>query len=266
MGEVKHIVFSDASKGVLGFYLRTNDTSFDGKILGIREDYSMGPIHNIGTKEGMKKRIDWLNNMLDKVALKEYFDTIDQDLYAVYSEIVNIKEDAKVIIWHAKNTSDQIGLRFVMKHLKSKDIHEVNVSENRIEGENGNTFMPASLGQCHPKCIEILSTQMKQVSDDRREKLSSEWDKLKDSTDLLHVLIDDKIIGVKETYFDHELLNNCTKAYKNAAQIVGETMGTLGHYIGDTYLDYRLRVMIDDEVVAYQGNLEMLREFEIRAN
>ena len=80
---------------------------------------------------------------------------------------------------------------------------------------------------------------MKKVSDARRDVLASEWDELKESTDLLHVLIDDKIIGVKESYFDNEILNNCTKAYKNAAQIVGETMGSLGHYIGDTYLDYR---------------------------
>ncbi len=266
MGEVKHIVFSDASKGVLGFYLRTNDTTFDGKILGIREDYSIGPIYKIGTKEGMKKRIDWLTEMLDKVALKEYFDSIDEDLYAVYDEIINIKEDTKVIVWHAQNTSDQIGLRFVMKHLKSKDVHEVNVSKERIEEENGNTFMPSSLGQCQPKSVAIFANQLEKVSDERRETLSKEWDKLKLSQDLLHVLVDDKIIGVKESYFDHDLLNNCTKSYKKAAQIVGETMGELGHYIGDTYLDYRLRVLIDEEKIAYQGNLEMLREFEIRAN
>ena len=264
MGEVRHIVFSDASKGVLGFYLRTKDSDLKGEILGIREDYSIGPIHKIGTNAGMNTRISWLKDMLDKVSIREYFEEIDKDLYKTYDEITDIKEDSKVVIWHANNTSDQIGLRFVLKHLNTKNVHEVNVSETKIKNENNEDMYPISLGQCHPTCVGKIIKNVKPIDKVMQEQLSNEWDELKTTTDSLRILENDIIIGVEEKYFDKDILLNCDTEFINAAEVVGSTMGSIDHLVGDSFLDYRVRNLIDEDKLEYRGKLDMLRHYDVR--
>ncbi len=45
---------------------------------------------------------------------------------------------------------------------------------------------------------------------------------------------------------------------------MGMAMERLSQLVGDTYLDYRVRKLIDNGKLEYSGQIMMLRDFEIR--
>lgn len=71
-------------------------------------------------------------------------------------------------------------------------------------------------------------------------------------------------MGVDESYYDNEILENCTFNFKMAARVIGATMGKSAQVVGDTYIDHRVRKLIENGRIEYRGRLKTMRDFEIR--
>ena len=41
-------------------------------------------------------------------------------------------------------------------------------------------------------------------------------------------------------------------------------MGSIDHLVGDSFLDYRVRNLIDEDKLEYRGKLDMLRHYDVR--
>nr|WP_276575915.1 DUF3658 domain-containing protein [Oceanirhabdus seepicola] len=105
---------------------------------------------------------------------------------------------------------------------------------------------------------------MKKLEKEKCNRLINDWEVLRISKENLRILKENKIIGVDESYYDYDILSNCTFNFKKAARVIGMTMGKSHQLVGDTYIDYRVRKLIESGKVEYRGRLETMRDFEIR--
>ncbi|QZY54952.1 DUF1835 domain-containing protein [Crassaminicella profunda] len=263
MDKFIHIVFGDSAAGTLRYFFKNNETEYKGEIINFREDYSIGPIYEMDTEIGLKKRIRWFEKMFKQVCIEDYFEDIEKEFIDTYESIKNIDQDAKIIIWHGENTSDQVGIRYLATALKNKELYEVNISDSYIKDYNDNLYKMRAFGECSPEEINHLILTMKKLEKEKWNDFISDWEHLRKSKENLRIL-KDEIIGVDESYYDQEILSNCTFNFKKAARIIGATMGKSDQLVGDTFIDYRVRKLIESGKIEYQGKLETMRDFEIR--
>jgi len=50
------------------------------------------------------------------------------------------------------------------------------------------------------------------------------------------------------------------------ARLVGEVYGHISQYIGDSFLEYRVRRLIEKGIFEYEGSLEAMRYYSIKFN
>lgn len=264
MSKFVHIVFGDSAAGTLKYYFGNNENEFKGEIINFREDHSIGPIYEIDTEIGLRKRIEWFEKMLKEVSAYDYFENIDKEFIETYKNIKNIEPDSKIIIWYGENTADQVGLRYLSALLIDRELYEVNISQSYVGDYNGNRYRPRAFGECSPEEIDDLILTMKKIHQEKCNCLMNNWEALRASKDNLRILNDDEIIGVDEGYYDLDILSNCTFNFKKAARVIGMTMGKSQQLVGDTYIDYRVRKLIASGKIEYRGKLETMRDFEVR--
>lgn len=259
-----HIVFGDSAAGLLKYFLHCIQKDFKSQIIRIRDDYSIGPIHEIDTEIGLGKRIKWLKKMLKEVSAEDYYIDIEKEQIDIYESIKNLKSDSKIVIWYGENIGDQVGVRYLMSLLGDREIYAVNVSESYIGDYSDNRYKPRALGECAPEDINKIISAMYKLDKEICECLINDWKILRNSKENVRILLDNKIISVDESYYDKEILSNCTFNFKKAARVIGMTMGRAQQLVGDTYIYYRVRKLIERGKVEYRGKLGSMRDFEIR--
>lgn len=265
MSKFVHIVFGDSAAGTLKYYFHNNNKNeFEGKILNLREDYSIGPIYEIDTEIELRKRIEWFKKILQEVWSYEYYEQFEAEFINTYESVKNIEADSKIVIWYGENTGDEVGIRYLSSLLEDRELYEVNVSESNVEGYGGNSYKPRAFGECAPEEIGHLILTMKKIEMEKCKELSNDWEVLRKSKENLRILEENKIIGVDENYYDDEILSNCSFNFKKAPRIIGATMGKAQQLVSDSYIDYRVRRLIESGSVEYRGKLETMRDFEIR--
>ncbi|CAH2215427.1 DUF1835 domain-containing protein [Tepidibacter aestuarii] len=266
MSKFVHIVFGDSAEGTLKYFFENNENKFNGEVINFREDYSIGPIYEIDTEKGLRKRIEWVEKILKKVCEDDYFEDIKKEFINTYKTIKNIDKDSKIVIWYGENIDNQVGLRHLNALLRNKELYEINVSESYIEDYNYSKYRPRALGECAPEQIGHLISTVKKLEKEKCNCLIDDWNVLRKSKENLRILKDNKIIGVDESYYDKDILSNCTFNFKKAARVIGATMGKSDQLVGDAYIDYRVRILIESGKVEYRGKLETMRDFEVRVS
>lgn len=264
MSKFVHIVFGDSAAGTLNYFFQNNKNEFKGEIINFREDASIGPIYKIDTEDGLKKRIEWFKEILKEIYVNNYFKDTEKDFTDMYKNIKNIEQGSKIVIWHGENSIDQVGFRCLNFILRDKELYEVNVSESYIRDYNNNRYNPRALAEYAPEEIYNVILTIKKLEKEKCNKLINDWEVLRTSKEKLRILKNNEIIEVAENYYDNDILSHCTSNFNNAAKVVGITMGNSHHLVGDTYLDYRVRKLIQNRKLEYKGNFKNLRDFEIR--
>lgn len=67
MKEFVHIVFGDSAAGTLRYFFKKNQNEYEGDVINFREEYSVGPLYEIDTEAGHRKRIKWVEKLLNEV-------------------------------------------------------------------------------------------------------------------------------------------------------------------------------------------------------
>jgi len=259
-----HIVFGDSSNGILKYYFENKQSKYNDEIIAFREDLSIGSLHEIDTEEGLGKRFTWLREIHKAVFAYEYSESYEKACMNSYEMLKNIGEDNPVIIWHGENTADQVGVRYLCASLRNRELYEVNVSESYMESYDGRRYRPRAFGECRPEEVDQLILTIKKMEEKRCHDLRIEWEVLRTSRENLRILYNDKIIGVDEDFYDQEIIANCTFNFKMAARVIGKTMGESNQFVGDTYIDWRVRKLVESGKIEYRGKCETMRDYEIR--
>lgn len=264
MSKFIHIVFGDSAAGILKCFFSENENKYKGEVICFREDYSIGPLYDIETEVGLENRIKWIEKIIKQLYLDDYFVDIETLYKTTYEGIKNIDSDLKIVIWYGESASELVGLSYLVSVLKNKSIYKINVSRFEMNDYSGNKYKPRSLGECNLNQLESLILTMEEIESEELNKISKCWENLKISKENLRILEGNTIVGVDEDYYDNDILSNCSFNYKKTARVIGDTMGKSKQFIGDTYINYRVRKLIEMNRLEYRGNLKNMREFDIK--
>lgn len=268
-----HVCFGISAYASLKYVLHNTNEHHNEQIICVEDDFSIGPVYKLDSSEGLRKRTQWIKELLlttGSLKDQDYLSWIETTISSISSNlsiITKIPNDSRVILWYGHNVSDAIGLRFVVFLLQNKNIQfeEVNVTEYKVQArKTPYAYVLRSLAEMPSHwMLDALKTKQ-QISDSKIKKLIHDWKSWSQTKDILRILLDGNGVAVSEDYYDTIILENISSEYQKASRVVGEIIGKSEQNINETYLTLRMHQMIQEEKLSHRGNLESLGKFEVR--
>jgi hypothetical protein len=102
--------------------------------------------------------------------------------------------------------------------------------------------------------------------------LENEWENIAASDRILRIWQNGEVENVEASYYDDLLIKKLKElepqsddnGFIKSARLIGETMGSCNQYIGDSYLEYRLREMIYAGILEIKGVPKAMRYYSVR--
>lgn len=265
-----HIAFDDSTAGCLKHMLSQEERLEEG-VVAFSEFFSIGPINKLHTNEGQLARQKWLVNNLtayDSYFEEEYLLRFIETL----EELHTIPVETPITIWKANNAHEHVGLCFVMAQLKDKkNIRVINTSEASKEILK-QEYDISGTGELPPESLALLQksfVELPYLTVEKRMQFEYEWDRLSNSTEFLRVWKENEVHFVQEDYFDQFIIE-CAKSigadreFLKAPRVIGEALGLVEQLVGDTFLEYRLKELIKQEVFEFVGSLDEMRFYSVK--
>ncbi|PGO23470.1 hypothetical protein CN984_23135 [Bacillus cereus] len=265
-----HITFDESTGGCLKHML-SQEKLIEDSVVSFSEFFSIGPIHQLHTNKGQLARQQWLLNNLttyDGYFEEEYLLNFIETL----EELHSIPNETPITIWKANNAHEHVGLCFVMAQLKDKkNIRIINTSEASREILK-QEYDIRGTGELPPESLATFlrnPVELPYLTNETREKFEHEWDSSSNSTELLRIWKENEVYSVKEDYFDPFIIEcakriGANKDFLKAPRVIGEVLGHVEQLVGDTFLEYRLKALIKQDVFEFEGSLEEMRFYSVR--
>ncbi|QWU45395.1 DUF1835 domain-containing protein [Bacillus sp. NP247] len=265
-----HIAFDDSTAGCLK-YMLSQEELFEESVVAFSEFFSIGPIIQLHTNKGQLARQQWLLNNLtsyDSYFEEEYLPRFIETL----EELHSIPNETPITIWKADNAHEHVGLCFAIAQLKDKkNIRVMNTSEASREILKQDYDIRGT-GELSPESLAAFQNSFAEspfLTKESRVNLEHEWDGLSNSMEFLRVWKDDEVHSVQEGYFDQFIIEcaknlGADKEFYKAPRVIGEALGLADQLVGDTFLEYRLKELIKQEVFEFEGLLEEMRFYSVK--
>ena len=269
---MKHILFSQSAYGSLNHALKGEPVD----IIVFPNFFGEGPIHGLLTEEGFTQRVEWLQKAY------QFDDRMSQQYVGLFKEamarIQQIKEGEQVTVWTCENATEQFGLRLVSYLLSGRKctifvcntyfpmlyFHEDTHTQNDIRHSG-----------------EVSPDQMKQMlklnvldefTQDKIAHLQAEALQLMEGQSIVRTWVRGRIIEDEESRDDEVIIHYANELqskygvdeFYNATRLIGHVLGWSHHDINDTWIDYRLRMLIKNGVFDYKGDTSEMRSYQIR--
>ncbi|UOB81466.1 DUF1835 domain-containing protein [Bacillus sp. ZJS3] len=265
-----HIAFDDSTAGCLKHML-SQEERLEEMVVAFSEFFSIGPTYKLHMNEGQLARQKWLVNNL--TAYENYFEEeYLSSFLATMEELHTIPIETPITIWKADNAHEHVGLCFVMAQLKDKkNIRFINTSEASKEMLKLEYDIRGT-GELAPESLALIQNsflELPYLTVEKRTQFEREWDSLSKSTEFLRVWTDNEVRSVQEDYFDQFIIE-CAKSigadreFLKAPRVIGEALGHVEQLVGDTFLEYRLKELIKQEVFEFVGSLEEMRFYSVK--
>ncbi|MED2040473.1 DUF1835 domain-containing protein [Bacillus wiedmannii] len=265
-----HIAFDDSTAGCLK-YMFSQEEQLEEMVVAFSEFFSIGPIYKLHMNEEQLARQEWLVNNL--TAYENYFEEeyLPRFLETI-EELHTIPIETPITIWKADNAHEHVGLCFVMTQLKDKkNIRVMNTSEASKEILK-KEYTIRGTGELSPESLALIQksfVELPYLTVEKRMEFEHEWDSLSKSTEFLRVWTDNEVRSVQEDYFDQFIIE-CAKSigadreFLKAPRVIGEALGHVEQLVGDTFLEYRLKELIKQEVFEFEGSLDEMRFYSVK--
>ena len=275
--DTTHIVFGDSPTGSLKLALKDLGLNQQERIINFSDLFSIGPIWNLHDLQGITNRNEWLSTHIniDDEVLFNYE-------YRFKQTILNIKQVPShhpIIIWAGENAHEQTGLNFVLYLLKEKanDIFLININEayKTHLARTDIDFTPRNMGELTTKQLKLIYENEKNghtLTQMERKTFEQQWEQLCEEKEVLRIWENNKITSVPETFYDEYIINIVKKFHKNnnhnefikSARVIGEVIGHLNQYVGDQFIEYRVRRLIVDGIFDMEGVPKAMRYYSIK--
>lgn len=271
-----HILLGASASGSLKFVLREMGLDKKEKVISFWDMFSIGPVWQLHEENGVKSRFEWMKKCISD----EYdeFPEYKQSFEKAIHQINSIPQGVHITIWTSDNAHEQTGLRFVVYLLKEKniDISLINTTEEyeKLFQVKKVKYTLLHSGEIPPEKLQFIYERgsKKLFMDHDREDLEKEWLSLADSQETLRIWRNGRIQSVPENYYDQfiiqraKYLHRKTKlnGFMKSARVIGDVLGHLEQYIGDSFLEYRLKKLIKAGVFESEGSLEAMRFYSVR--
>lgn len=258
---IKHLVFSDSSKGLLNYAFSNTEHYNQNKIIAFTDMLTNGPIQNLANKNGVANRLTWLCTFIveshEDKSLVDYYGSS----YSIFNEI---SADDKVIIWHGENAVEMLSLMYAIKVLADYELYEMPVTEllSCSPANNGNLVWHTS--ELTPELVIRLMDNEKIISPNRINELINNWDELEKTQNILRIMENNQIISVNDDYYDNVIIANCSEDFETAGRIIGKSISDSLNNASETFLARRLLLLNNEGIVEIDGNLNKLYSCNVR--
>ncbi len=264
-----HIVFEEANIEALkkSFEL---DPSLNGEIVSIQDDYAVGPLSDIYTQEGIENRHSWWKNILKNGHYDGIADDghVDDNKEVTQLKVKLTENDEEVVwIWTAQNKHDVSGYYWLMSQLKEFQgrIFILYLNNLPFINEKGSIFYPTSLFQIQPKEFVKAKKLARPITLSEFETDPDEWSKICSEDKGVRLLEGGKkLIQKGYDYYDNGLVMFISKDWQKASKLFHQYYSKVKDTTGDAYLLWRLKQMIEEGKIEMQGNMQNMKEFEVK--
>ncbi len=271
-----HILFGTSASGCLKIALREMGLDKKEKVISFWDIFSIGSVWRLHEEIGVKSRFKWMEKCMSDEF--DEFPDYTQSFEKALNQINSIPEGDHVTIWASDSAHEQIGLRFVVYLLMERniDITVINTTEEyeKLFRVKKVKYTLLHTGEIPPEKLQHIYEHGfgKLLTDHDREDLQKEWLTLAETRETLRIWRNGRIQSVPEDYYDEFIINKAKKLYGKgkarefvkSARVIGEVLGNLDQYVGDTFLEYRMRKLIEAGVFESKGSLEAMRFYSIR--
>lgn len=271
-----HIVFDSSSSGTLKVALRDVLAVEGEKVIAISDTFSVGPIWQLHTEEGLQNRKEWLfyHINLDE----EYMDDYTERFTKVRAQIDAIPDDIPINIWYGDNGHEQTGVRLALYLLKEKSnpIIMINATKeySTVFSEKRTDGYPLKVAEIIPEKLAAIyqETSTKEITLVQRREFEEEWLTLSESDKKLRLWQNGHIHSVSEDYLDNFIIQSMEKLNKErknndfikSARLIGEVIGHSLQVVGDGFIEYRVRELIVNGIFDIKGVPKAMRFYEVK--
>lgn len=255
--------------------LKNTFSKTSDQIISLPVDFSVGPITAIHLESGVSIRADWeassfhpLNNRSDE-ALSIHQRSL--------KELQDVKNGEQLTIWTCENASEQIGLRIACflltgKQVKLSLVNTQQAMDEYLKDQEMQQTVRHS-GECNSKQLaHFYNYSSLPLTKDMRTAFEEDGKNLLHSTSQVRTWKNGEIIEEAETR-DDAFIIDCIKGqvaeaagndYIDAIRVIGEAYSLSEQPISDSWIDYRIRSLIQDGQVSFKGDLQSMRSYKIK--
>ena len=224
----------------------------------VRDCLGYGPLRDVDTTAGLAARAAWLDGMFEAANNAGWAEHIEGHLGL--TDLAQAPEpDEIAMIWTGANAMEQTILRAVCHAWPQAQLWISDVAPLGV-GFDGRS----AVAVCSQDNLREAEAQARPLTGAERDALAAEWRAMTSDGHTLRLYLDGALKGFDESYFDEALLAQCEPTFKRAIYVVGHVMGYAADYIGDTFLFYRLRVLIARGAVEAENGAAGIRELMVR--
>lgn len=245
-------------------------------IITFDDIYSIGPLTHLHERQGQETRMEWLRHVMSNEFGR--FDDMVIDQQKMIQQVKDVKDGSHMMIWIGNNAHEQIGLRFAIYLLKGKNV-DVSVINTAIAYDHHFNTKTIRMDLRHTgeipsekfKIIYESKNHFHTISKEERERLQEEWLHIAETDHTLRIWRNEQTLNVSEDEFDAYLVKMAKRLHPSEPEeeyivtprLIGEVLGHLEQYIGDDFIEYRLKKLIDQGVFAMKGKRTSMRYYSI---
>lgn len=255
-----HIVFGRIGKRTL---IDSNVIDLNNsQVISLGDVLNIGPVCDINANENIQKRKDWLQQV--------YGDNpnppVEQDLKNIETIVENVDNINQLFIWTGHSVSEIISTARLIYHLSKFDkpifIANFNIPFRSIRGD---IIYPKALCQTATFQVKEIFEQFDLTDKIKLQDWRDLWAKVKSENGWLWIFDKNgQIIVEKIDYFDSFLLANCNENFQKAARVIGKTLVESDFIVDDSFLNWRLKLLVLTEKIDKQGELNEIRDYEVK--
>ncbi|XEC96683.1 DUF3658 domain-containing protein [Paenibacillus tarimensis] len=244
------------------------------RIVLMPDDLMLGPLGNILLEDVQAQRLKWWERIFSEEDKQIYMDFLHESYQNFNHWVHELTNKDSLLFWVGDSPTEYIGMMCLLAYLPDSIPVSVNMASSAYYKRYGG-FKPFSAGEITPDKMLPLLEETKFLSPRVREKYVTNWMRLLKDNGILRIRKNRQIEMVSEEYFDELILTlakkfSQQKMYRKsngffpAMRLVGEVMGRSKQKIIDTFIEWRLRCLIQSGHLAYEGSLTTMRLYKIK--
>ena len=260
-----HLVFGLSAGGGLSIAFP------EGKVIALEDNLAIGPLSNIHSFEGLKRREAWLGGILDT----EDYLRFPLQWENVLLALETIPSAFPIYIWAGEHAGEQIAKQLFVKLLAGKAnpifvIDSTRVYRRLFDTADTQTLSIYTGEMSSDQLKEIKSSGLyKELTTTERKQMEAAWDLFSRTQGTVRLFEDGVIQEFDETALDSFIIDVVKEQSKNgsfvkAARIVGEVYGRKGYQLGDSFIEARLLHLVMAGLLELQGSPKEMRRYSVR--
>lgn len=262
---IYHIVVGDMAATPLQEAINA-EPSMEGRIIVMKDLLHVGPLQKAEKQSFSDMRTAFWKEVINDERHEIAVDDLERLLEA--GNNLSAYPEHKVWFWMAPWPADVCTYYWMLGYLgKYLDrFFILNIAGLPFLDEEGKVYYPKNISEILPKELVKARKLARAVTPAELEVDGEEWSNLVAENAGMRLLEGGKKLYCKdESFFDDKLMSFCSHQFQKAHRIVNQTLNKMGVPTGDAYLGWRLRKMIESEILIGQGDYsKTLRDFEVK--